>query len=592
MKELEYPIDANFLMRKKRSLKRELLKQDQFVEKKIAILGGSTTSEVKEQLEVFLLSIKVKPVYYESGYNRYYEDALFGEELTAFSPEIVYIHTSYRNLSRIPNISDSTETVTDMLNSELHKMRSVWSTLLSKFNCVVIQNNYEYPPNRYLGNLDRTAHVGIINYIDKLNTRISDSSRNNNNLYINDINYLSAELGLVNWYDPSLWHNYKYAMSFAAISSISKNISVIISSLLGKSKKCLVLDLDNTLWGGIIGDDGIDNIVIGSETALGEAYLEFQKYVKTLQSRGVMLSIASKNEDKIAREGLQHNDMILTEDDFLCVKANWNPKYENILNIASEINIGLDSLVFIDDNPAEREIVDNSLKNVSVPNIGDNILDYINHIDKNGYFEVVNLSMEDQNRNQYYKENSERESEKGKFTSYDEYLNSLDMIADIGIAKTVYLDRIAQLTNKTNQFNLTTKRYSIAEIKRLSEDKNSYIISGRLKDKFGDNGLVSVIIARRTNNELHIDLWLMSCRVLKRDMEKAMFDVLVEKATDWGIEKIYGYYVRTKKNNLVVDHYSTLGFNCLDNQDDSSTWVIDVSSNIDLLNKSIKLKEY
>jgi FkbH-like protein len=389
-----------------------------------------------------------------------------------------------------------------------------------------------------------------------------------------------------------MWYGYKYSLSFEAITYLCKNIINIIKSIFGKNKKCIILDLDNTLWGGVIGDDGINNIAIGTETAIGEAYTEFQKYIKELRNIGITLAIASKNEEDIAKKGLNLSDMILKEKDFYSIKTNWNPKYENIDEITQEINIGRDSIIFLDDNPTEREIVKVNLPEISVPEIGDNIINYIDYIDKNGYFEITKLSKEDIERNESYQSNKKRDEEKKKFDSYEDFLLSLSMIADINFIKPIYNDRIAQLTNKTNQFNLTTKRYSLSDIEQMIKSNDNIIIYGRLKDKFGDNGLISIIIGKRIDKDLHIDLWLMSCRVLKRDMEKAMLDFLIDFCNKNKIDSIYGYYYKTSKNKIVRDHYLNLCFECLEESDESSKWVLNTNNIKEKANKVIKIGEY
>lgn len=588
----EYPLNTEYILRKKKSLKRELLKKENLIEKRIAILGGSTTSEIKNILELFLLNEGIAPIFYESEYNKYYEDALFNEELERFNPEIVYIHTNYRNIQHFPTINSSKVEVDNLLEEEYEKYLTIWKALKEKFNCVIIQNNFDYPKNRIMGNYDRVSFNGRINYIDRLNMKLSEYAQGNIGFYINDINYLSAQIGLDNWEDNSLWYGYKYAISYEAIPKLCKNISNIVKAIYGKNKKCMVLDLDNTLWGGIIGDDGINGIKIGTETAIGEAYTEFQKYIKSIKELGITLAIASKNEDNIAREGLNLEDMILKEKDFFSIKANWEPKSINIENIAKEINIGLDSIIFLDDNPAEREIVRDSLKIVEVPEIGNDVLNYINHIDRNGYFEILNLSKEDLERNKYYEANKEREKEKSSFTNYEEFLKSLKMRADIDFAKPLYLDRIAQLTNKTNQFNLTTKRYTLAEIEEILNSNNKIIFYGRLQDKFGDNGLISIVIGDIKGKELHVELWLMSCRVLKRDMEKAMFDFLIKYCKANNIEKVYGYYFKTAKNNMVKDFYKELGFKNEVLEDEKSIWSLNVCDVFEEKNKVIEIGEY
>ena len=593
MKKLfEYPLDTEYILRKKKFIKRELLQKDDFIEKRVAILGGSTTSEIKNILELFLLNEGIKPIFYESEYNKFYEDALFSEELKEFNPEIIYIHINYRNIQVFPKIENNSKEVNELLENTYSKFLSIWTSLKNKFNCIIIQNNFDYPKNRIMGNYDRVSQNGRINFINRLNEKITEYAQNNKNFYINDINYLSAQIGLNKWEDNSLWYGYKYAVSYDVIPELCKNISNIIKAVYGKNKKCLVLDLDNTLWGGVIGDDGINGIKIGTETAIGEAYTEFQEYIKKIKDLGITLAVASKNEDNIAKEGLNLEDMRLKEKDFFTIKANWNPKSINIENIAKEINIGLDSIVFLDDNPAEREIVRESLKTVAVPEMGNDVLNYIEYIDRNGYFEVINLSKEDLERNKYYEANKEREKEKSSFTNYEDFLKSLEMKADINFAKPLYFERIAQLTNKTNQFNLTTKRYSLAEIEKISVSKEDILFYGRLQDKFGDNGLISIISGKKEEKILHIELWLMSCRVLKRDMEKAMFDFLIKYCKENDIEKIYGYYYKTAKNNMVKDFYKELGFENELLEEEKSIWSLEISSVSENKNKVIEIGEY
>ncbi|MFC3886646.1 HAD-IIIC family phosphatase [Bacillus songklensis] len=588
----DYPLDTGHLLRKKRSIKKELLKKENFINKKVAILGGSTTSEIKEMLELFLLNEGMKPEFYESDYNKYFEDIMFSDELKEFSPDIIYIHTSYRNIINRPEIHDEKEQIQNKLEKEFDYYKSLWEKAISDHNCIIIQNNFEYPRNRSLGNLDAVNYNGLTYFINKLNVMFSEYAQENTQILINDINYLSSWIGLDQWHDMSFWYHFKYSLSYHAIPHLAKNLSNIIKSVYGKSKKCLVLDLDNTLWGGIIGDDGVDHIKIGKETAIAEVYTGFQEYIKELSKRGVTLAIASKNDYENAIEGLNHPEMTIKEEHFSSIKANWEPKFINITKIAQEINIGIDSLVFIDDNPAERDIVKSQLPFVAVPNVGEDAAKFIDFIDRNGYFEPIKISKEDMQRNKYYEANKKREEVKAKYNNYDEYLQSLNMVADIHYFKSVYLERITQLTNKTNQFNLTTKRYSFTEIEEISKSKSKIPLCGRLKDKFGDNGLISVVIGDIKGKELHIDLWLMSCRVLKRDMEKAMFDAIVEECKKRGINVIYGYYYKTPKNKMVKDHYRNLGFEAVEESDDQSKWVIEVSKIIEKKNKFIARGDY
>ena len=388
LKKLEYPFDWRYINRKKKSLKKILLdKKTPFLEKKIAILGGSTTNELKLILELFLLKEGIKPIFYETEYNKYYEEALFGRELEKFNPDIIYIYINEKNI-KYPSIINSDKDINEIYKIETGKIEEIWKILNKKFSCTIIQNNFELPQYRLIGNSSGYLKGGRVNYINKLNDFLSQKVQEYNNLYINDLNYLSALVGLEQWYDEFLWFNYKYAISFKGISYVAHSVASIIKSIFGKNKKAIALDLDNTLWGGVIGDDGINGIKIGSETAIGESYLDFQKYLKELKSLGIILTINSKNSLENAEEGLNHPSMILKKEDFLSIKANWNVKSENIIESAREINIGEDSFVFLDDNPTERELVETQVNNVSVPNIGNKSEKYIDFIDRNGYFEI------------------------------------------------------------------------------------------------------------------------------------------------------------------------------------------------------------
>ena len=575
---LQYPLDIDMILRKKKSIKKELLLKNFFIEKNIAILGGSTTSEIKNILELFLLDNGIKANFYESEYNKFYEDALFGnDDLNKFNPDIVYVHTTNLNIIKYPKLKDNEDEIKSLLDNEIQRYKSIWSSL-SKFDCAIVQNNFDYTIDRSLGNLDCSDIHGKTYFINQLNAEFSKSAREIKNLYINDINYLSSYIGLKSWFDKSMWHQAKYALSLDSIPELCFNLSKILNSIFGKTKKCLVLDLDNTCWGGVIGDDGLDGIYIGTETAIAETFTALQKYAKELKERGVTLAVCSKNDFKNAKEGFEHPESILTFDDFTSFKANWDPKHQNIMDIAKEINIGIDSLVFIDDNPVERDIVLSQVPSVSVPNVGDDVIHFIKYIDRNGYFEPISLLADDINRNQYYEDNKKRAVKESTFKSYDEFLLSLDMTADIKSFSSIYLDRTTQLTNKTNQFNLTTKRYTAGEIETIASSDKYIKIYGKLTDKYGDNGLIAITIGRVKKEKCHIDLWLMSCRVLKRDMEFAMLDELVRKCKEQSVSKIIGYYYKSAKNNMVSDLYEKFGFSLTDIKDEDTVWKLDISN--------------
>jgi len=576
MKEFEYPFDAEYLLKKKKSLKKQLLEQNQgkLIKKKIAILGGETTQNITLMLELFLLNYGIEPEFYESEYNQWFEDGMFpNPELEAFSPDIVYICTCVRNIIDFPMLSDTRELVNEKLQSTFERFSSVWTSIAERYNCTIIQNNFEYPFFRLMGNKDASDYHGRVNFVTQLNCRFYDYAQNHENFYICDVNYISASYGLEKWSEPYYWHMYKYAVAVPAIPYLSFNIANIIKSIYGKNKKAFNLDMDNTLWGGIVGDDGPDNIEIGQETSLAQTYSEFQEYIKLHKQLGVLLTINSKNDEANALAGLARPDSVLTKEDFTKIKANWNPKNINLLETANEMTLLPESFVFVDDNPAERTIVKEQFPTISAPEI-EGVEHYINIIDKNGFFEVTALSEDDLKRTKMYQENAKREQLQASFVNYEDYLKSLEMQGEIQEFVPMYMSRIAQLTNKSNQFNLTTKRYSQSDIEEVAQDKNHITLYGKLGDKFGDNGVVSVVIGRidgDNHDELHMELWIMSCRVLKRDMEFAMMDELVAKAKNAGIKKIVGYYYPTAKNAMVKDFYSIQGFEKVSEDSDGNT---------------------
>ncbi len=583
MKELEYPFDSDKIIKKKKLYKKQLLsdKSTNLIEKKIAILGGETTQNIKLILELFLLNYGIKPSFYESEYNQYYEDGMFpNPELEEFAPDIIYVCTCVRNIIDFPMMSDDRETVENKKQAVISRFYGLWDAITQRYHCPIIQNNFEYPFYRIMGNKDASDYHGRVNFVTMLNCAFYEYAQMHDNFYICDVNYISASYGLDKWATPYYWHMYKYAVAVPAIPYLSFNVANIIKSIYGKNKKALNLDLDNTLWGGIVGDDGSDNIEIGQETSLAQTYSEFQEYVKLHKQLGILLTVNSKNDESNAISGFERPDSVLKKDDFVNFKANWNPKSMNLSETASEMTLLPESFVFVDDNPAERAIIESQLPGVAVPQI-DGVEHYIQIIDKSGFFEVTSLLQEDLKRSEMYQENAKRQQLQASFTDYTDYLKSLEMKGEIKSFVPMYMSRIAQLTNKSNQFNLTTKRYSQSDIEEVADDPNYLTLYGKLGDKFGDNGVVSIVIGRidgLSKDELHMELWLMSCRVLKRDMEFAMMDELVSKARDAGIKKLIGYYYPTAKNAMVKEFYGLQGFKKISEDADGNTvWEFEIT---------------
>lgn len=575
---LQYPFDSQLILRRRKSIKKSLLAAPGLLEKHVAILGGSTTHDIKDMLELFLLDQGIRPVFFESEYDQYWQDAMFDNpELAALKPDVIFIHTSLRNITAFPELKNSRSEVDALLEQTLAHFTAMWDKLQGTYHCPVIQNNFEYPFYRLMGNRDASDVHGKVNFVTRLNLRFYEYAQTHEQFYINDINYLSADYGLEKWSDPFYWHMYKYALCMDAIPRLAFSVSNIIKSLFGKNKKAFALDLDNTMWGGIVGDDGVENLTLGPETSMGQVYSEFQSYLKEHKQLGVILNVVSKNEHDNAIAGLNHPDSVLKPEEFISIKANWEPKSMNLVQMAQELTLLPESFVFVDDNPAERAIIRQQVPGVPVPEVGQPE-HYINVIDRSGFFEVTNLSKDDLKRNEMYKENMARAQMQSSFANYEDYLLSLKMTAEIKPFESMYMARIAQLTNKSNQFNLTTKRYTQEEIEQVAADGSYITLYGKLEDCFGDNGVVAITIGKVEGKRLDVILWLMSCRVLKRDMEYAMMDALAEKCQARGIEEIYGYYYPTAKNGMVRDFYDKQGFEKLsEDEAGSSVWKLDLT---------------
>jgi FkbH-like protein len=578
LRSLRYPIIPTDILKRRLTLKRGLLGQANLLPVRIAILGGSTASEVKIMLELFLLAQGFQPSIYESGYNRYTEDILFeNRALWEFKPDVVYIHSTWINVSEFPDMMDTEERVEQCVHNEVRRFETLWNKIHADLGALIVQNNFDLPMLRPLGNLEAFEVSGRINYLMMLNNEFANYARKHSYFVINDIHYLSAQIGLDAWHARTYWYNFHMAISPTATVVLAQNVSAIVKSAYGKSKKCLVLDLDNTLWGGVVGDDGVQNLVLGRDHPVGEAFLDFQRYVKDLQCRGIILAICSKNDIENAKDGFSHPDSVLKLDDFSAFKASWNSKSDSIREIAEELNVGLDSIVFVDDNPVERELVAAQLPDVATPDVGSDVARFAEILEAEHYFETYRLVQDDLNRTAYYQSNAKRSSYQSSFSDYREFLASLEMTSEIAPFCAVYIDRITQLINKTNQFNLTTKRYTNIEVEKIAHDHRYIALYGRLADKFGDYGLVSVLIGRIVKEALKIDLWIMSCRVFNREMELAMFDALIEACQNRKIRKIIGVYVSSKKNSIVADHYTKIGFTaCEMRTGNSQYWQYDI----------------
>ena len=559
MTPFDYPYDCDVILQKKRRLRRELLTQSGLIPKKIAILSGSTIGEIKPILELFLLHHGIQPEFYEGEYARYYENAVFDDgSLRAFAPDIIYVHTTVQNLSGLPCPADSDVEAEEKLAAEVLRWQSFWDACCS-MGAIVIQNNFEFPNVRVMGSFEAVDRRGAVRFVRRMNEALARYAEAHRGFLVNDINYLAAELGLDHWFSPTMWYAYQYALDLSAVPALCASIANIIKSLYGKNKKSIACDLDNTLWGGVIGDDGVQGIQLGEESPSGRAFTALQRYLKLVSQTGILLNVNSKNEAEIAKSGFSRPESVLHEEDFICFTANWQPKDENLAQMASQLNLLPESFVFLDDNPAEREIVRRRFPQTAVPELTEPE-HYVRTLARSGYFEVTSLSADDKKRSEMYRENAQRAQAQAAFNDYSDYLRSLEMKAVIAPFDTPHAARINQLMNKTNQFNLTTRRYTDAEVSACMSDGNTLTLYASLADRFGDNGIVSALIGRVQDGILTIEEWVMSCRVFKRDLELAVFDALIAYCRTHNITSIEGDYLPTAKNAYVRTLYPTLGF--------------------------------
>ena len=394
----------------------------------------------------------------------------------------------------------------------------------------------------------------------EFNRRLARQARQGSRLVL-DVNALANLVGLSAWSAGRYWYAAKYPFATVMIPLYADNIMRILASQMGRSRRVLVLDLDNTMWGGIVGDDGIEGLVLGSGSPLGEAHAALQRMALALKQRGIILCVSSKNDEAIALDAFRnHPEMVLKEDDIVAFRVNWEDKAANIKAIADAIDLGLDCFVFLDDNPAERKRVRDALPSVAVPELPEDPSDWLMVVQAAGYFEQAAFSNEDRLRAGFYKANALRAAQMERIGNHDDYLRSLGMRLSIAPFDGAGRKRITQLISKSNQFNLTTRRYSETEIAALQSDPDAITVQARLEDIFGDNGMISTVICRRTEQRWDVDSWIMSCRVLGRRVEEAILQHLVAEARGMGISEIIGRFIPTARNELVRDHYSRLGF--------------------------------
>ena len=549
---------------------------------RLAIFGSSTVDHLAAGVRVGGLRRSIWIETYTPAYSQYAQELLDPtSSLHSFAPSIVLFALDGHHLLQGVTPTATCDSVSETLNGIIDRLETQWLTARRKFSAHVIQNVPLPVFSPLLGGNEHRLPGSKLTALRQFSMllRIRADAAGVDLVALDD---RAASDGLMAWHDPALWHRAKQEIHPQATALYGDLVARLVAAHQGRSSKCLVLDLDNTLWGGVIGDDGLAGIKLGQGSARGEAHLAFQQYARDLGRRGVILAVCSKNDEMNAQEPFNsHPEMALRRDDIACFIANWTDKASNLREIAKRLNIGLDSLVFADDNPAERAIVRRELPMVEVPELPEDPTFYASCIANAGFFEATRLTVEDAQRTQLYQQNVARDSLLVTATDMDGYLQSLAMQAVWSRFDEIGRSRIVQLINKTNQFNLTTRRVTDDEVDKLILDDSALTLQVRLSDQFGDNGIVAIVagVADESTYVIHLNTWLMSCRVLGRGMEDETLNLVVSEAIRLGATRLVGRYIPSAKNGMVRDHYARLGFSVLtEDVDGATTWFMDLTN--------------
>jgi FkbH-like protein len=542
---------------------------------RVAVLGFCTTSYYATVLRGVGKAAGFPLATWESDYDTV-EQTLLDESspFYAFNPAFVIFVTAVQGL-RDKLLAVDVAQRTQVAEREADRLISLIQRAARLKGVSVIVNTFVVPNERAWGNFTAQVDGSLPNAVRHVNHRLRQAASGMDNVFLVDCDHIASWLGKRGWFDERLWF---YSKSFChpdALPFVASQAVDIFRAIKGKAAKCVALDLDNTLWGGVIGDDGLEGIRLG-ELGDGEAFVHFQRWLKELAARGILLAVCSKNDEGRAREAFQqHRDMLLREADLACFIANWDNKADNLRLLAKRLNIGLDSIVFLDDAPFERNLVRELVPEVCVPEMPEDPAEFVPYLESLNLFEALQFSEEDRQRTGFYRANVQREEAQTQFTDVNEYLKSLEMSAEFERFDDEHLPRIAQLVQRTNQFNLTTIRHTAAELKAFAESPDYFPFYVTLADRFGDNGLISVVIGKRDGDALDIVAWLMSCRVIARRLEEFVLDRLVETARAAGLKRLRGRFVPTKKNEIVAKHYEKLGFAPVD-----GAWELEVASHV------------
>ncbi len=532
---------------------------------KVALLADSASQFFNQSLRGYGYTQGINLEIWEADYDQIYQTIIDEHSfLYSQSPDFIIIYQSSQKL-----ISDFYKKKLSEKQSfaKTHKqfIEQLTNLINSRLNANIIFINYPEINDSVFGNYTNKTTASFLYQLRLMNLNLMELAINVKNVNICDLSTIQNFIGRSTLSSDKMYITADSVLSLDALPVIAKNINDIIQAYQGKFKKCLILDLDNTLWGGIIGDDGVEGIQIG-DLGIGKAFSKFQQWIKQLKERGIILAVCSKNTEHIAKEPFEkHPDMELRLEDIAVFVANWNNKADNIRHIQSILNIGFDSMVFLDDNPFERGIVKKEIPEITVPDLPEDPAEYLSFLYQQNLFETTSFTEEDTKRNDQYREEAERAVLLQTFTNEADYLQSLEMKAEIQPVNKFSLPRAAQLTQRSNQFNLRTIRYTEEQMNAIITDPNKFTLSVSLKDKFGEYGLISLIILHKTSkDQLFIDTWIMSCRVLKRNVEEFVLNKMVNLAAINGCQSLRGEYLPTQKNGLVKDHYKNLGFTNID----------------------------
>jgi FkbH-like protein len=543
---------------------------------KLAVLSSSTTDHLLPGCRVAAARRNFRLTTFVGDYGLYLmelQDPASG--LHEFDPQVLLFAFHAQHLIGIPDPTLSPTDADALVEEAAARIAHAWQLARRNFAGQLIQQTVIAPQRALMGSNEHRLPGSAVRLVERLNGRLRELAEEHQ-VDLLALDNVIADDGLRAWHDPVLWHRAKQEISPAAVPAYGDLVARLIAAQQGRSAKCLVLDLDNTLWGGVIGDDGLEGIKLGQGSALGEAYVDFQHYVRDLARRGVILAVCSKNDVENARLPFErHPEMVLKTEHIACFVANWSDKAGNLRSIAQQLNIGIDSLVFADDNPFERNIVRRELPAVFVPELPEDPALYSRCLSDGGYFEALQITHEDFGRGAQYRANAARDELRAAHTDMEGYLKSLAMELCWQPFDLVGLQRIVQLINKTNQFNLTTRRYTESEVLAIMKDGRALTLQLRLTDKFGDNGIIGIVIGKPVEQGLRLDTWLMSCRVLGRQVEEATMNVVAAESHRLGAATLLGDYLPTKKNGMVREHYRKLGFRPAGGSDaGASSWIL------------------